>query len=237
MKKLLLTALVLLFTLSTAGLRSEISYKAPLQQIQAKAISKGKKCDCEKNKKHKKEELKCHCESKCSLPCLKSESCNLTFNLTATSPDNDLAGSFLISIIAPNGDVVATTTIQGSNIPTQHNDDDTPTLGNFLINVPAPICAGHYTVVITNQGVDLDDSLGFVPFTMIAVTNSCNSQSLVLPVPINLLGLGIYGLFEPGILPDGSSTEIDVNIFPTFLHFEKCETKCECKKKCGCDKK
>jgi hypothetical protein len=235
MKKLLVTALLLLFTLSTAGLKSETAYKMPLATKQASSTSTKsnlnllpKKCNCEK--KHKKEELECHCKSKCSLSCLKSECCSLNFTVLTSqsgvipigSPVSNAIpygeGFFFVTINAPNGEVVATMPIIRTDIS---NNGTTP----FTALVPAPICAGVYTVSIQNNtGDDF-----FQPFVQLTVTNSCNSKSVFVN----------FAQFEgEDILsfPDGTSLSQAVNILPTFVDFEKCETECECKKKCDCDK-
>jgi hypothetical protein len=231
MKKLLATALLLLFTISTAGLQSKAANETALAHVQASLSTKSTESLAKKgksDKKHKKEELKCECKSRCSLRCLKNEHCMLSFDVSASNDINTpetLAGNFLVTVYAPNGEIVATMTIDASTIGT---------FTNFAVPVKAPICAGFYTVEITNQNVTviteevlaMDPPLDFQPFIQVTVTSPCNPTQSISTT---------FASFEASEtaspFPVGSSLQQIINILPPFVHFEKCETECECKKK------
>jgi hypothetical protein len=209
MKKLLYVLLVL-FTLSTIGLQAENAFSHGAKQT---FDSKYKNLFAKKGDKHKKNKWKCDCESRCQLPCLKSEKCNLSFDLLAFPIGAPLAGHFKVSIFSPKGEIVGTTTIDASTLT-----DFT----NFTIPVSAPICAGLYTVSITN--VDATTNGGPLtgdPFLMVTVTNSCNSNCIQFTFPFE----------EILSFPAGCSIQAVINVLPHFVHFKECEEHCECKKK------
>src|SRR5205807_1660454 len=115
------------------------------------------------------------------------------------------------------GEVVGTTTIAASTIT-----DFT----HFTIPVHHPICAGLYTVSITNVDVTVNGGqpLFFSPFVLITVRNSCNENCIQFTFPV----------FESESLPAfpaECNIQAVINVLPHFVHFEECEEHCECKKK------
>jgi hypothetical protein len=224
MKKFFLTAFLFLFALSSFGLTAASNNQSQGCSSCSSSKKNNKKSITAKKPRKHSSEMSCACSSKCELGCQRSKTCNLFFTLVAQSPESPLVGQFQISIIAPNGDIVQTANIDASTISTSTDD---PGSNNFELEVPAPVCAGRYTVLITNVNVDLNGTLGAVPFLQVNVTNSCNTNQINQPVPVNFQLF--FNDFEPDILDPGTSTQIDVNIYPSFLpNFKKCKTECSC---------
>lgn len=221
MKKLLLAAFFALVTLSTASLRSETGYETALKQVQAQTSTN----DCESDlsqyftvsDKHK-DESSSGCDSKCQLSCLQSKKCSLFFNITAAnlSENTYAAGqTFTIQIIAPNGQVVGNSiTVDASTLSTDPTNPN-----NFQIQVNPPICAGNYVVYMTNDSVTNAD---LPPFFTITVTNSCNSNTVSVPVPLSYLEFTDAVEIGLNLFPVGTATEVEVPILKSFVHFKKC---------------
>lgn len=199
--KTLSYALLVLFTFFGVAMQAETDVRA--QKISHKKVF---------SPKGGKDKWNCDdCKSRCSLKCLKSEKCTLTFDIRATNFSETLTGNFLISIVSPNGETVATSTIDASTIGASTD---------FFMTVPAPICAGLYKVNVTNINAT------FNPFFLIVVTNSCNNNCVQISIPA----------FEQnsfGSFPNGWTFQSAINILPHFVHFGKCEEHCKCEEKSG----